>query len=114
MSNPQSELFKELSTNETFKTYLDQLNTTDENTVLINALNDTDLMQKLTNIIDDLDIIKLKMQIKINQVNKNKKVTDIKEYPYEDNNTLYLSTDIKIEKNGLIYKIVTSDYVMNY
>ena len=40
MSNPQGELFKELSSNELFKKYLDKLNECDENTVLLNALND--------------------------------------------------------------------------
>lgn len=117
MSNPQSELFKELSSNEIFAKYLSQLNELDEATVLTNALNDNELMQKLVSIINDLEIIKTKMQIKINQANKGKnKITSnpTLNYPYEENNILYLTDTIKIVKKGLEYKIVTPEYVMNY
>lgn len=116
MSNPQSELFKELSSNELFKKYLDQLNEYDENVVLLNALNDDDLMTKLKSILDDDEMIKTKMQIKINQVNKckPKDETIVNFIPYTENGITYLTPTIKIERVGFNMKMTTPDFEIIY
>jgi hypothetical protein len=140
MSNPQGELFKELSSNELFKKYLDQ--EYDENTILNNALNDDELMTKLKNILDDNEIIKSKMQIKISQVKKSKnKVNqpkntnesnnklvnesnnklvnelnneDIVFIPYTENGITYLTPTIKMERVGFNMKLTTPDFEVIY
>ena len=112
MSNPQGELFKELSSNELFKKYLDQ--EYDENTILNNALNDDELMTKLKNILDDNEIIKSKMQIKISQVKKSKNKVNQPKNTNESNNKLVNESNNKLvneSNNKLVNELNNEDIV---
>lgn len=117
MSNPQSELFKELSNNSIFNNYLNQLDGSNDDQILQLAMSDEELMQKLKSILDDENIIKVKMSIKINMVNKSKKPIYKEEeefVPYYKDGNAYLSKDIKIIREGFNLKLITPTFTLTY
>jgi hypothetical protein len=139
-----SELFKELSTNEIFLSYFnDNIEFKSESDILNDMLNNKELMLRLNSILDDEDIIKSKMQIKINQLNKqkNRNINNNEQHekdksfssssdsnqkntysdnehfiPYYDNETqiAFLSPTVRIEPEGNIRKMICENFICYY
>lgn len=131
------ELFKNLSKNSLFESYVKELehNKTPKE-IVERALNDDALMTELRNIIDDIPMIQNKMETIVNQKMKkihtttssSKKVEEpiIEPIQEEDIFATYLSPPIHpdnvvcvdqqfyLEKVGNIMRLVTQEYDMYY